>query len=45
MRIHKLLKRKGRFPILPSCFLILIILVFAGFKNDPSSDSNYLEAK
>jgi hypothetical protein len=37
MRIHKLLKRKGRFPILLLCFLGLIILVFAGFKNDPSS--------
>ncbi len=37
MRIHKLLKRKGRFPILLLCFLSLMVLVFAGFKNDPSS--------
>lgn len=37
MRIHKLLKRKVRFPILLLCFFSLIILVFAGFKNDLSS--------
>ena len=40
MRIHKLLKRKGRFPFLLLCFLSLMVLVFAGFKNDLSSASS-----
>jgi hypothetical protein len=37
MRIHELLKCRGRCPILPLFFLSLMVLVFAGFKNDPSS--------
>ncbi len=37
MKFHKLLKPKGRFPMMLICFFSLMVLVFAGFKNDPSS--------